>query len=83
MDRVESARARETDMTKRRRLSLLYSGAGAVRWAQTAASNGDANLARRCVWQWKNAGARAPAAGERLQLSLPENPDYQFERARK
>lgn len=70
-------------MTKRIRLSLLYSGAGALRWAQTAACNGEANLARQCVWQWKNAGTRAAGARERLQRSLPEYPYYQFERARK
>jgi hypothetical protein len=70
-------------MTKPTRLSLLYSGAGALRWVQTAAATGDANLARRCVWQWKNAGARAAAAGERPQLRLPEYPYYPFERARK
>jgi hypothetical protein len=71
-------------MTKRTRLSLLYSGAGALRWAQAAASIADVDLARQCVWQWKSASAaRAAAAGERLQLSLPEFPYSEFERARK
>ena len=71
-------------MTKRTRLSLLYSGTSAVRWVQIAASIRDANLARQCVWRWKNAStARAAAVGERLQLSPPEYTYDQFERARK
>jgi len=83
MDWVQYPRARQTDMTKPTRLSLLYSGAGALRWAQTAAASDDANLAPRCFWQWKNAGERAAAAGERPQLSPPEYSCYPFERARK
>jgi hypothetical protein len=42
-------------MTRRTKLSLLYSGATSTRWVRAAIDTAVGDLSGLCRWQWQNA----------------------------